>query len=433
MKNKITKTIGLIVFVMFLQLIIVPKVYADTGDIAVICQYEVPDLKVFFSVEIANDSSIRWANESFPKDVIYNWDSSNYWTKGNNPKYSAKDEFNKNFECPKYVIYNDDNELFASAGSNDDIIFAKDQSHADKIKKSVSAGAHNIEFKGQVVTDKASEKFKRNQSTSKVTLPKSCKCTNSSTSSKVVYSFTIEKSMSVPTSQASINGSKHPVEIMNWNRTAQGLPYIYYNDLLNNDKCPDYVLLAKDEQVWGDKYTTYFSDTINKDSYLKVLENDDDANGGYELKCEEVKNEVPSNSNPKSDIDYYVSNPKVNSNIAPLNENLNTYSCGEGYLTGIPARIPKLGKIIYNFIQILVPIILILLGTFDLVKSITGQKEDEIQKGRQIFIKRLVGAILVFFVFSIAKLAISLIAKNTSTIFDCVDCILRDNESCVEE
>ena len=53
-----------------------------------------------------------------------------------------------------------------------------------------------------------------------------------------------------------------------------------------------------------------------------------------------------------------------------------TVSCGDGLLTSIPNAVPKVVSIAYTIIQIAIPVILVVMGTLDLFKGITAQKED---------------------------------------------------------
>lgn len=55
-------------------------------------------------------------------------------------------------------------------------------------------------------------------------------------------------------------------------------------------------------------------------------------------------------------------------------------------------------KFALNIIQWVVPIILIVLGTVDLVKAVTQGKEEEIKKGQKILIQRIIAAVIVFLV-----------------------------------
>ena len=98
----------------------------------------------------------------------------------------------------------------------------------------------------------------------------------------------------------------------------------------------------------------------------------------------------------------------------------------------IPAMLPKIISIVYLLIQIAVPIVLVILGTIDLAKAVVAQKEDEMKKAQQIFFKRLIAAVLVFFVFTIVKFVISAVSKN-SNIMDCAKCFIRNDCEIVQQ
>lgn len=106
-------------------------------------------------------------------------------------------------------------------------------------------------------------------------------------------------------------------------------------------------------------------------------------------------------------------------------------SCGNNMVTNIPTALPKVISIAYTLIQIAVPVVLVVLGTLDLFKGITASKEDEIKKGQTMFIKRLIAAALVFFVFVIVKLIISFVADDGKSdnkairIMDCAECFIK--------
>lgn len=73
-------------------------------------------------------------------------------------------------------------------------------------------------------------------------------------------------------------------------------------------------------------------------------------------------------------------------------------------------------------IQIAIPVLLIIFGMLDLGKAVVASKEDEIKKGQQLFIKRLISAALVFFVIFIVKVLINLVASESSNeIWDCAN------------
>jgi hypothetical protein len=73
-----------------------------------------------------------------------------------------------------------------------------------------------------------------------------------------------------------------------------------------------------------------------------------------------------------------------------------------------------------------VPVVLVIMGSLDLFKGISAQKEDDIKKGRQMFVKRLIAAALVFFVFVIVKLVVGFAADGTgSKIMNCAQCFIE--------
>ena len=101
-------------------------------------------------------------------------------------------------------------------------------------------------------------------------------------------------------------------------------------------------------------------------------------------------------------------------------------SCGN--VTDIPKKIPELTSMVITMIQIAVPVILVIMGSLDLFKGVTAGKEDEIKKGQQLFVKRLIVAGIIFFVVVIAKFVISIVADTSSAnIIECIDCFTSNN------
>ncbi|MDD2377915.1 MAG: hypothetical protein PHD10_00760 [Bacilli bacterium] len=94
---------------------------------------------------------------------------------------------------------------------------------------------------------------------------------------------------------------------------------------------------------------------------------------------------------------------------------------GKGVIDG---TIVTLIKNIILIIQIGVPILLVIWGMLDLGKAVVAQKEDEIKKGQQTFVKRLIAAAIVFFVIVIVKFVVSLVAGDDVSGNDCITQIL---------
>lgn len=106
--------------------------------------------------------------------------------------------------------------------------------------------------------------------------------------------------------------------------------------------------------------------------------------------------------------------------------------------SGIPSKLANIVFLVVRGIQVFVPILLIIWGMLDLGKAVMAQKDDEIKKGQQTFLKRLVAAVLVFFVIAITRLVIGLFApenggSGSGSLLGCMNAILNcDSSTCTE-
>lgn len=80
---------------------------------------------------------------------------------------------------------------------------------------------------------------------------------------------------------------------------------------------------------------------------------------------------------------------------------------------------------VITLLKIFVPVVLVIFGMLDFVKGVMSSKEDEIKKGQQVFIKRLLAGFLVFFVVSIVQLVMSVVSPDDDSIWTCADQILN--------
>jgi len=151
------------------------------------------------------------------------------------------------------------------------------------------------------------------------------------------------------------------------------------------------------------------------------------------LSCDDITSESVCNGNEFCNWKYgrcYEGNTGGNGHGTGKQENFENgsslVSCGNGLLTDIPKAVPSIVHIVYMIIQIAIPVVLVIMGMIDLLKSVSAGKEDEIAKSRNMFIKRLIMAVLVFFVFYVVKLLISVVADN-SNIMDCAECLINNN------
>lgn len=109
------------------------------------------------------------------------------------------------------------------------------------------------------------------------------------------------------------------------------------------------------------------------------------------------------------------------------------YKCGS-VIPKMAGIIPQLTSTIVDLLKIGVPVLLIIFGMLDFGKAVIAQKEDEIKKSQNLFIKRLLSAALVFFVFIIVEVVFNLVAGEDQTknesIWNCVNCFI--NNQCGE-
>ncbi len=133
-----------------------------------------------------------------------------------------------------------------------------------------------------------------------------------------------------------------------------------------------------------------------------------------------------SNSNTTS---TKTSNKKPNADFMVVD---NYVSCGgtgsSALVKNIPSILPRITSSVYNTIMVIVPVALILLGIVDLIKGIMSQKEDEIKKGRDSLIKRLVTGIIIFLIVMLVKLFVNIIngGNDSSRIIGCIDCFVSN-------
>lgn len=101
---------------------------------------------------------------------------------------------------------------------------------------------------------------------------------------------------------------------------------------------------------------------------------------------------------------------------------------------GFPSKLAFIIHLIYVFIQVFVPILLIIWGMLDLGKAVMAQKEDEIKKGQNTFIKRLIAAAILFFVVTIVRFLVSIVGDDSEGITGCIDSILGcESTSCSDK
>ena len=70
-----------------------------------------------------------------------------------------------------------------------------------------------------------------------------------------------------------------------------------------------------------------------------------------------------------------------------------------------------IGEVIH-IIRLVIPVIIVIFGTFDLGKSVIAGEEKEIKKSQKMFMKRLIYGVLIFFLPMFIKAVFSLFDNN---------------------
>ena len=86
---------------------------------------------------------------------------------------------------------------------------------------------------------------------------------------------------------------------------------------------------------------------------------------------------------------------------------------------------------ILTILKIVIPIILVVLGSIDLLKAVTSDDKDMIKKQSLVLGKRAVAAIIIFFIPTIIEGILSLLSVTSSTISDagmCWKCAIGSSE-----
>lgn len=95
---------------------------------------------------------------------------------------------------------------------------------------------------------------------------------------------------------------------------------------------------------------------------------------------------------------------------------------GIATICGIPAGLALMIHDIYNLLKICVPIVIIIMGMIDLLKAAASQKEEEMKKGWDALVKRVMYGVIVFFVFFLVQFLVSILPDSSgkSKILGCV-------------
>lgn len=107
---------------------------------------------------------------------------------------------------------------------------------------------------------------------------------------------------------------------------------------------------------------------------------------------------------------------------------LKDVSCGSITIDSI---IPGTISTVVNIIKIAVPIMLIVFGILDMAKAVIANKEDEMKNAQKLLIKRVIYAVIVFFVVALVQFVFGQLAKasdgETNSATSCISCFINGN------
>ena len=105
--------------------------------------------------------------------------------------------------------------------------------------------------------------------------------------------------------------------------------------------------------------------------------------------------------------------------------------CGDLVIDQI---IPGTISIFVDVLKVAVPIILIVLGMLDMAKAVMANEEKEMKEAQKRFIKRLIYAVVIFFVVALVQFLFSRLAKadaegnggNVNNATSCISCFINN-------
>lgn len=90
----------------------------------------------------------------------------------------------------------------------------------------------------------------------------------------------------------------------------------------------------------------------------------------------------------------------------------------------IPAEVADITSKVYFILRLIGPIILLIIGGFEMAKAIAAQDESAIEKAKKKLVNKFIAAAAIFLVLTIIKFAVSLVADDISGVYKCIDILL---------
>lgn len=100
--------------------------------------------------------------------------------------------------------------------------------------------------------------------------------------------------------------------------------------------------------------------------------------------------------------------------------------------------VPGVIRAFVTILKIVVPIILIVFGILDISKAVMANDEKEMKEAQKKFIKRIVYAVVIFFIVALVQFLFTRLAKadsnkdtvDSSDTAACISCFISDSSAC---
>ena len=189
------------------------------------------------------------------------------------------------------------------------------------------------------------------------------------------------------------------------------------DNIIYNGNCPAHAVYENkfNNQIWignnldtiktKSKYDTaseYYVCNLNEE--VSTIHNRDEEREEREEEAEKAENETVESE--KHDIPYNPENWKICNGVSANSKAVLKVLRFIGY--------------ILQLAFILVPVILIVIGSIDFVKAVAAGKDDDIKKAQSTFVKRIIAAVIVFLVPYIIGVLLNVLNQTKSNCYTCV-------------
>lgn len=79
-------------------------------------------------------------------------------------------------------------------------------------------------------------------------------------------------------------------------------------------------------------------------------------------------------------------------------------------------------KTVYNIVKILVPVGIVLFGMLELIKAVMSKDDAAIKKTQTSLINKVIAGVIIFFIFIVVDLSLTLLEKNNVDVGDWLSC-----------